>query len=158
MELRSVSLPSNFYDRVSLRDQMSCAFIQRDGSIANCRYFPVGEKHGKTGAASPRLRAAAYSNPASMFIDNPTGDPQTKTRTLLPFCGEEWLKHSSPVLTRNAGSVVCNENTDSTPFWVSPVSRGQNVHLERSLRSQGFQRIDYKIGEYLGYLAGKAMN
>ena len=50
------------------------------------------EKNGKTGAASPRLRAAAYSNPASMFIDNPTCDPQAKTCTLLTFCGEEWLK------------------------------------------------------------------
>src|ERR1700730_4886942 len=124
MELRSVSLPSNFYDRVSLRDQMSCAFIQRDCSIANCRSFPVGEKHGKTGAASPRLRAAAYSNPASMFIDNPTCDPETKTSALLTFCGEEWLKHSSTILTRNTRPVVCNENTDSPPCRISPVPRG----------------------------------
>ena len=59
-----------------------------------------------------------------MFIDNPTGDPQTQTGTLLTFGGEKWLKHSSLILTRNTRSVVSNENTDSTPCRVSPVSRG----------------------------------
>ena len=118
----------------------------------------VREKNGETGPASPRLRAAAHPDPASMFIDNPTCDPQTKTSALFTFGGEEWLKHSSSILTRNTGSVVGNENTDAAPCRTSPISRRQNVQLERSFRGQGFQGIHHQIGEYLGYLAGKATN
>src|SRR5216683_5780949 len=124
--------------------------------MRHCRYFLLREKDDETGPASPGLRAAAHSNPASMFIDNSTCDPQTKTSTLLTFCGEEWLKNSSPILTRNTRSVVRNENTDAVHCRVSPIPRSHNVQLECSFRGQSFQRIPHKIGEYLGNLAGKA--
>src|SRR5213593_3219730 len=100
---------------------MSRAFIQRDSSMTHRRHFLLWEKEGETGPASPWPRAAAHPNPASMFINNPTCDPQTKTSTLLAFGREEWLKNSSPILTRNTRSVVCNENTDSAPCRVSPI-------------------------------------
>src|SRR5260370_35465790 len=125
--------------------------------MQQCRYFLLREKDGETGPASPGLRAAAHPNPASMFIDNPTCDPQTKTSPLLTFCGEEWLKNSSPILTRNTRSVVRNENTDAADCRVSPIPRSHNVQLECSSRGQSFQCIPDKIGEYLGYLAGKAV-
>src|SRR2546422_7332682 len=126
--------------------------------MRHCRYFRLREKDGETGPASPRLRAAAHPDPAPMFIDSPTRNPQAKTSTVLTFCGEEWVKNSSPILRRNTRSVVCNENTDSSPCRVSPIAGRQNVQLECSFRGQGFQGIHHKIGEYLGYLAGKATN
>src|SRR5438094_7741728 len=64
--------------------------------MTHCRYFLLREKDGETSPASPELRAAAHPNPGPIFIDNPTCDPQTKTSTRLTFCGEEWLKNSSP--------------------------------------------------------------
>src|SRR5438876_10518754 len=81
--------------------------------MMHCRYLLLREKDGETGPASPGLRAAAHPKPASIFIDNPTCDPQAKTSTILTFCGEEWLKNSPPILSRNTRSVVCNENTDA---------------------------------------------
>src|SRR2546422_2879451 len=124
--------------------------------MMHCRYPLLRKKDGETGPASPGLRAAAHPKPASIFIDNPTCDPQAKTSTILTFCGEKWLKNSSPILNRNTRSVVCNENTDAAPCQVSPIPRSYNVQLECSFRGQSFQRIPHKIGEYLGNLAGKA--
>ena len=124
--------------------------------MTHCRYFLLREKNAETGPASPGVRAAAHPNPASMFLDNPRCDPQTKTSTVLTLCGEEWLKNSSPILSRNPWSVVCNEYTDAVPCRVSPIPRSQNVHLECSFRGQSFQRIPHKIGEYLGNLAREA--
>src|SRR2546430_11183824 len=104
--------------------------------MTHCRYFLLREKDGETGPASPGLRAAAPPKPASIFIDNPTGDPQAKTSTILTFCGEEWLKNSPPILSRNTRSVVCNENTDAAPCRVSPIPGSYNVQLECSFRGQ----------------------
>src|SRR5947208_1088772 len=98
--------------------------------MTHCRYFLFREKDGETGPASPGLRAVAHPKPASIFIDNPTCDPQAKTSTILTFCGEEWLKNSPPILSRNTRSVVCNENTDAAPCRVSPIPGSYNVQLE----------------------------
>src|SRR5258708_30249104 len=121
--------------------------------MTHCRYFLLREKDGETGPASPGLRAAAHPNPASMFIDNPTCAPQTKTSPLLTFCGEEWLKNSSPILTRNPRSVVRNQNTDPADCRLSPIPRRHNVQLECSPRAQSFPCIPAKIRQNLCYLA-----
>src|SRR5437879_12948788 len=104
--------------------------------MMHCRYLLLREKDGETGPASPGLRAAAHPKPASIFIDNPTCDPQAKTSTILTFCGEEWLKNSPPILSRNTRSVVCNENTDAAPCRVSPRSEERRVGKEGRCREQ----------------------
>src|SRR2546427_12398935 len=101
--------------------------------MMHCRYLLLREKDGETGPASPGLRAAAHPKPASIFIDNPTCDPQAQTRTILTFCGDEWLKNCPQILSSNTRTVVCNENTDAAPCRVSPSPGSDHDHLAHSL-------------------------